>query len=98
MELGTLISYGLVGLNQPDRNRFCRRFYGWTDKSQHSKYTYSRKGFITDIPHISPSRSLLIVRQEDARKVIRFLKEHKVKPFVRNVVLKKSDMKILDMK
>lgn len=98
MMLGTLILYQLVYLDQPERNRFCRMFYGWKDKSQYSKYTYHRKGFITDIPHISPSRSLIIVREEDAGKIIRFLRKHRAKSFVRNIVLKKSDMRVLGVK
>ena len=93
-----MISYRLVGLDQPEKNRFCRMFFGWTDKSQHSKYTYPRDGLITGIPHISPSRSLLIVREEDAGRIIRFLRKHKVKSFVRQVVLKKSDIRVLHTK
>ena len=40
-KIGTQVVYNLTGLSQSDRNRFCRKFLGWSDKSQYSKYTYN---------------------------------------------------------
>ncbi len=62
------------------------------------KYTYTRKGFITKIPHIDPSKSLIIVRREDSKKIMQFFRKHKVSFFTRDIVLNKSDIKKLRMK
>ncbi len=96
MELGTLISYRLNKLPLPKRCRIYRNLNGWKDKSQYSKYTYNRKGLINDIPHIIVNRCVLIVKKEDAHKLISFFKENDVTVFVRDIVLDVSDLKNLN--
>ena len=93
--IGTLVTYNLTGINQSDRNKFCRKFLGWRDKSQHSKYVYNRGGFIDDFPHVKVERAIFIFRKEDTEKVLSFLEEYKIKVFTREVILEKSDVKIL---
>jgi len=93
--IGTLVTYNLTGINRSDRNKFCRKFLGWRDKSQHSKYVYNRRGFIDDIPHVKVERAIFIFRKEDAEKVLSFLEEYKIKVFTRDVILEKSDVIIL---
>ena len=95
MDTGTLISYKLDKLPHPERCRICRKFYGWKDKSQYSKYTYNRKGLLSEIQYILVNRSVLIVRKEDADKIISFLKKNKAEVFVRDIILNKSDIKKL---
>jgi len=68
---------------------------GWKDKSQHSKYTYDRKGILSSIPHILINRCVLIVGKEDADKIISFLNENNAEVFVREIILKKSDIENL---
>lgn len=80
---------------QAKLNKFCRKFYGYTDKSCHGKYTYKRKGLLDDIPHINPIRSLLIVKNEDCDKVVLFLEKYNAEIFVRNVILEETDMEKL---
>ena len=95
-KIGTLVAYNLTGISQSNRNRFCRKFLGWRDKSQYSKYTYNRKGFIDDIPHVKVERAIFIIRKEDSEKVLSFFKEHDVKIFAREVILEKSDVGVLE--
>jgi len=94
-KIGTRVVYNLTGLSQSDRNRFCRKFLGWSDKSQYSKYTYKRKGFIDEIPHVDVERAIFIFRKEDAEKVLSFFQEHNIKIFTRDVILEKSDVELL---
>lgn len=95
MGLGTLISYKLNKLPSQERCKIYRKLNGWKDKSQHSKYTYDRKGILSSIPHILINRCVLIVGKEDADKLIFFLNENKAEVFVRDIILNKSDMKKL---
>ena len=96
--IGTLIAYKLTDLSQSERNRFCRKFLGWKGKSQYSKYTYTREGFIDDIPHVRVDRAIFIFRKEDAEGVLSFFREHDVKIFARDVILEKSDADALENK
>ena len=93
--IGTLVVYDLTGIGQSRRNKFCRKFLGWKDKSQHSKYIYKRKGFIDDIPHVKVKRGIFIFRKDDVKKVLSFLKEYEVTVFTRDVILEKPDVKVL---
>lgn len=83
---------------QAKLNKFCRKFYGYTDKSCHGKYTYKRKGLLDDIPHINPIRSLLIVKDEDCDKVVLFLEKYNADVFVRTVILEETDIEKLKIK
>ena len=95
MTTGILISYKVNRLPQPERCRIYRKLYGWKDKSQHSKYTYNRKGILSNLPYIPVNRSVLIVKKEDADRVISFLNENDAEVFVRNIILNNLDIKEL---
>ena len=95
METGTLISYKLNKLPPQERCKIYRKLNGWKDKSQHSKYTYDRKGILSSTPHIPINRCVLIVRKESAGKIISFLDENNAEVFVREIILKKSDIEKL---
>lgn len=76
-------------------NQFCRRFYGYLDRSNRGKYSYRRLGFIDDIPHLKVIRGVVIVRTEDAGKVVNFLKGFGAEVYAWTVVLKREDEKAL---
>ena len=98
MKIGALISYKLNKLPLPERCRIYRKFNGWKDKSQHSKYTYNRKGLVSDIPHITVNRCVLIVKKEDVNEITSFLNENNAEVFMRDILLKQSDIKKLGEK
>lgn len=95
MDIGTLISYKLNKLHLPERCRIYRKLSGWKDKSQYSRYSYDRKGVLSNIPHIFVNRGVLIIRKEDADKIVSFLNENNAEVFVRDILLKKSDIEKL---
>ena len=76
-------------------NQFCRRFYGYLDRSNRGKYSYRRSGFIDGIPHVRVIRGVVLVRTEDAGEVISFLKRFGAEVYAWTVVLRHEDEKAL---
>ena len=75
-------------------SKFCREFYGYKDKSQHGKYFYQRKGLVDEIPHIliNPIRTAIVVKKEDSKKVIDFLKKYNATIYARGIELLDDDI------
>ncbi|MFH1786289.1 MAG: hypothetical protein ABH829_01360 [archaeon] len=59
-----------------------------------AKYTYKRKGLLSDIPHLNPSRSVLIVPKDKTGPVLAFLEEWGAKVFAIDVVLDESQAEV----
>jgi hypothetical protein len=73
--LGKIIIFKLgKDLTAAERARFCRELYGYVDRSYHGRYIYVRRGLLSSIPHFIPTRSVIVVRREDAEKVESFLR------------------------
>jgi hypothetical protein len=95
---GRLIVFKLAKTN--DRvamNRFCRRFYGYLDHSHNDKYRYQRKGFLDDFPHLKLQSGVIVVRRQNTRAILSFLKEYNSEIFMRDIILTKRDLKLLGM-
>jgi len=92
-ELGELIVFKLAGSNNHSTmKKFCRRFYGYLDRSHNYKYTYPRKGFLDNFPHLRLQRGVVVVRKQDAKEVISFLESYKAEIFARDLVLTEEDL------
>ncbi|MBW6451375.1 MAG: hypothetical protein K0B02_01475 [DPANN group archaeon] len=99
MQTGVLISFSVANKNNHAKiNRFCREFYGYKDKSNKGKYTYTREGFLTKYPHIKVQRGLIITRMEDAESIIQILSKYDADIFMREVILLHSDIQKLNEK
>ena len=85
----TLITYELNGkdMTKSQVSLFHKRLYGYTDSSHGGKYTYQRKGLLSDIPHLNPSRSVIIIPKGESKKVLGFLEEYGAKVFSVDVIL-----------
>ncbi len=81
--------------NQKSLNQFCKKFYGQETSSHGGKYRYKRKGLLDSIPHIKLIGGVIIVSNENADKLILFLKEYDAEFFVRDVMLLPEDEVIL---
>ena len=81
-----------------DMKRFCNCLFGYKDHSQKGKYVYERKGLLDEIPNIliNPIRSIIIVKKEDAEKVLDFLKEFDAETFVKDIKLQKEELEKLE--
>lgn len=93
---GALIAFKISHTNTHSSiNRFCREFYGYTDKSNKGRYCYERLGFISKFRHINLLRGLIIVRLEDSEEVMNFLRKYNADVFMREIVLLHSDVQKL---
>lgn len=98
MKKGTLICYQLKGFTQSIKTQFWQKLFGYMNNSNFQRYQYRRKGLLDEIPYISPIKSVIIIKKEDSRKLLAFLKKYKVKIFTREIILKKSDLNKLDIR
>jgi len=76
-------------------NQFCRRFYGYTDRSNLGRYSYVRPGFIDGIPHVRIIRGVVIVKTEDAEVVTDFLERFGAEVYTWTVELRPEDERAL---
>ncbi len=73
-EHGILVGLAIDPKLKADRRaRLFRQLYGWRDKSQFGKY--ERKGLLANEPLVRLMRGVFIVRKQDKKKVIDFLKD-----------------------
>ncbi len=69
---------------------------GWPDPGSHrGRYVYRRKGLLDEIPHVRLIRGVIIVRTEDAKRVVAFFEGFHADVHVRRVELTPEDEKIL---
>ncbi|MFC1455074.1 hypothetical protein ACFLQI_03240 [Candidatus Undinarchaeota archaeon] len=97
LKTATLITYDLPSakMSQAEVTAFHRRLYGYTDYSNHGKYQYERKGLLSEIPHLNPSRSVVILPKHKTGDVLTFLYEYGAKVFSIDVVLNDRQSKAL---
>ncbi len=76
-------------------NKFMQKFYGQDSTSGNGKYKYHRHGLLESIPHRKLLRGVLILRNEDAGKVLEFLGQYSLTLHVREIKLTQDDEKTL---
>ena len=91
----TFIFYSLENLTPAEKAKFCRNFWGYKDKSTFGKYSYLRKGIMSDIPHIRIAPSLFIVLEKDRSRTDQIFQKFNLNPFVRTILLEKEDIEVL---
>lgn len=82
----TLISYSLSG--RKDALEITRKIYGYTDRSNHGKYSYERKGILSDIPFEKIARGAFFVEKQFKEEVISKLTELGLKVKVFDIEIK----------
>jgi len=63
-------------------NEFCRKFYGYTDRSNKGRYNYKRPGFIDDISHVKVIRGVVVVGIADTKQVVDFIEKFGAEVYV----------------
>ncbi len=97
MQTATLISYSFKEkTSRKDKEKFRRAFLGYKDKSNHGAYQYHRPGILTNLQHIKPTKSLIIVNNKDKKKIDEVFNQFNVEYLSWEVLLNKSDYKILN--
>lgn len=92
--IGIIIIYELKGLDQIDRDKFCRKLLGRTVKTHHGKYVHHVEGLLDTIPHIRISRGVIIVEKMSEQKISTFFTDHKIQQvFMRDLILTNEDIR-----
>lgn len=73
------------------RTALHKKLYGYKDFSNHGKYRYSRPGLVTKIKARRITDAVLLVAQEDAKKLTTLLKKFGAKIYTFVVVTKIKD-------
>ncbi len=92
---GVLIAFRLARYDKDRASELVKRLYGQATSSHGGKYTYRRKGLLDDIPHRRLIRGVLIVRTEDAGRVVELLEEMGAEVHARRVELTREDCEAL---
>ncbi|MBI4170732.1 MAG: hypothetical protein HY514_03490 [Candidatus Aenigmarchaeota archaeon] len=60
-----------------DKSKFFRELHGWkqTVPGNGKRYTYARKGVLSEVPHIKVSDSTFIVPSAEAKTLIEYMEE-----------------------
>lgn len=95
--VGVMFTYDAL-LAPPDRVRFYRRLYGYTDMSNHRRYTYKRSGLLSEIPYLKTTDSTIIVKRSHAQSVRKFFKASGVRYTEHLAILNKREAQKLRIK
>ena len=94
---GILLAFRLRKSDPNLASMFVKKLYGQPTSSHGGKYRYRRKGLLDDIPHRKLIRGVIVVREEDAQKVVSFLKDFDTEFHRRVVELTLQDIKELGL-
>ena len=72
-----LVCYTLEKTTQTQRTALGRELNGYKDFSNKAKYIYKRKGILQEIKHIKPHPSVLIVKEENKKQLLKLLRKFK---------------------
>lgn len=75
--------------------RFRKRIYGEETSSWGGRYRYRRKGLLDEIPHVKLYTGVVIVRNEDAKRVVAAIRENGGECIHRGVRLTREDLRVL---
>ena len=78
-------------------NQFCKRFYGQKTSSHKGKYRYRIRGLLDDIPYVKLIRGVIIIHENNAKKIVRFLKKYNAEIYIRDIILTHKDEKSLQI-
>lgn len=78
MTAKTMIIYDLENKTPAEKTNIHRKLFGFSDKSNNGKYTYPRKGLLSDIPHEKAYKTALIISTKHAEYVTKTLEKFDV--------------------
>ena len=86
--IGILFTFDVSSKTASQRVVFYRKLYGCSPTSwaKDKKYKYKRKGLLSDVKHLKPTQSTLIVTMKDAQMLRTFFRKNKIK-FSENAVM-----------
>ncbi len=90
-EEGILLAFRLATYDRDGASELVKKLYGQRTSSHGGKYVYRRKGLLDEIPHVRLIRGVVIVRTEDATRVVEFLRKFHCEVHARTVHLDSQD-------
>ncbi len=95
---GVIIVFRNPKAKQNELVKFCRGLFGYKDYSNKGGYAYDRKGILDEIHHIllNPIRSAIIVKQDDAARILEYLRSFGTQVYARKIELEKEDIEKLE--
>jgi|SaaInlStandDraft_4_1057021.scaffolds.fasta_scaffold58856_2 hypothetical protein len=94
--IAIMFTYKIIGFKTKKTNIY-RRLKGYTDKSKNGKYTYERKGILSDLKYIKPSSNVIIIKHNDAKTLRNFFKTQKIQFSEQIIILNQNQAKELDI-
>jgi hypothetical protein len=95
MARGVLVAFRLSAYDKNRASDLVKRLYGQETSSHGGRYRYRRTGLLDGIPHRRLIRGVLVLREADAERVARLLREYDAEIHVRRVELTAEDRKAL---
>jgi len=92
---GTPIALRLASYDRKQASELVKRRDGQATSSHGGTYVVRRKGLLDEIPHVRLIRGVVIVRTEDAGRVVTLLEEMGAEVHARRVELTKEDRRTL---
>ena len=92
---GTRIAFRLATYDRDKASEFVKRLYGQRTTSHGGRYVYRRKGLLDETPHVRLIRGVVIVRTEDAGRVVGFLEGFGAEAHARRVRLIQDDVEVV---
>src|SRR3990170_8734849 len=92
---GTRIAFRLTSYDRDTTSELVKRLVGQATSSHGGKYAYRRKGLLDEIPRVRLIRGMIIVRTEDAGRVVALFEVMGVEVQARRVYLVAADIDAL---
>lgn len=98
METAILISFTMEyrGRSRAEISKFYRELYGYESYSYYGRYRSRKTGFLDTVKNIRYSKGLFMIRKDDKRRVLRFLKEKGAKISQWEVIPKGNEIRVLE--
>lgn len=77
--MAKLICYTLRHISPIERTNLHRELYGYVDNSNNGRYKYRRKGLMENIKHKKVLDCVIIVNDENSKKLVKLLRKYKAK-------------------
>lgn len=97
MRTASLIAFTMKtkGRSQGEVSKFYRELYGYRNCSHYGRYHTQIKGVLDAVQNIRYANGVFMVRKEDARKVLRFLRDKGATVTVWDVVPRVREWRVL---
>jgi len=85
----TLVKYNTKHLNNREKINFSRQIFGYEDKSNNGKYSYTRKGTLTEHIYDRIGKSAFLIQTKHEKKIIQEMYKYRIPLHLIKLILKK---------